>query len=146
MTKRSPSFIIHSSCGSLSKEGGGWVRGDIEPVISFPVLDILPCFGAVRPVNKDKGIVLNKVAAQSKYTMSGLRKLGQIKPELLLSLCVFYCLQLFCEISWHCHCSATAAPCFCPNSIWLHSVVIIVQVKFSFASRMLMTAFFVILN
>lgn len=142
---RSPSFIIRSSCDFLSKEGR---RGcDIEPVISFPVLEVLPCFQAVRRVNKDKGIVLNKVVVQSKHIVSSLRKQGQIEPELLLLLSLFCYLQLFCELSWRCRCSATAVPCFCPNSIWLHSMVIIVQVKSSFASQMLMAAFFyVILN
>lgn len=64
------------------------MEGDIEPEIIFPVLDVLPCFVAVRPVNKDKGIVLNKVAVQFKHTVSSLRKLGQIKPDLF-----FHCLS-----------------------------------------------------
>ena len=72
---------------------------DIEPVISFPVLEVLPCFQAFRQVNKNKGIVLSKVAVQSKHIVSSLRKLGQIEPEFLLSLSLFYYLQLFCELS-----------------------------------------------
>lgn len=71
MTMRSPSFIIRSSCGSLSKEGEGreGESATVEPVISFPVLEVLPYCWAVRAVNRDKGIAQNKVTGQSKHTV-----------------------------------------------------------------------------
>lgn len=64
-------------------------------------MEVLPCVWAVRPVNRDKGVVQMKVTGQSKHTVSGFRELGwrAIEPELLLSPSLFCCLQLFCELS-----------------------------------------------
>ena len=41
----------------------------VEPVISFPVLDVLPYCWAVRAVNRDKGVAQNEVTGQSKHTV-----------------------------------------------------------------------------
>lgn len=106
----SPSFIIRSSCGSLSTEVVGGDSATVEPVIRFPVLEVLPCCWAVTADNENKDIIKNTIMDQSKQCLS-FRKLKPSRlSQLLFSLFLFHCLQLFYELSWQCR--SSPASCF----------------------------------
>lgn len=63
-----------------------------------------------------------------------------MKPELLLSLSSIVYNYSVSSLG------SVVASCFCLNSISLYSMVTVVQMKFSFASQVLMAAFYLVLK
>lgn len=96
----------------LRREEG--LSATVEPVISFPVLEVLPCCWPVRQVNRGgkKTKVQKRVMEWSKHTVSTFTGLSGG-------------LFSFFKLSWLCRTSLLELG-FCSHSIHLHSVIIIV--------------------
>lgn len=96
----------------LRREEG--LSATVEPVISFPVLEVLPCCWPVRQVNRGgkKTKVQKRVMEWSKHTVSTFTGLSGG-------------LFSFIKLSWLCRTSLLELG-FCSYSIHLHSVIIIV--------------------